>query len=69
MKIYSRTLLVSALMLIGACGQKGPLIVQQPTQVSVVENKADEKAENTEREVSQDEPVLNIQTDETSAIR
>ena len=69
MKIYSRTLLLSTLILIGACGQKGPLIVQQPSQASVVENKADEKAENTEREVSQDEPVINIQTDETSASR
>ena len=69
MKIYSRTLLLSVLMLIGACGQKGPLIIQQPSKASVVENKADEKAEKTEREVSKDEPVLNIQTDETSAIR
>ena len=67
-------LLVSSLLLlsISACGQKGPLILEAPAKpvvtstTSAASTQSDEKAEV---EVPQDEPVLNIQTDETSTAR
>ena len=67
MKIYSRLLLLSALTLMSACGQKGPLILQEPSKAST--QASENKQVDIEREVSQDEPVLDIQTDDTSSNR
>ena len=64
-------LLVGSLLLLSACGQKGPLILEEtvtkPTSVSA--SPSSQSTEKTDVEVPQDEPVLNIQVDETSTAR
>ncbi len=69
MKFYSRILLLSALLLVAACGQKGPLIVERPASASTQVTSPNAVDEANEREVSQDESVLNIQTDDSSSTR
>ena len=63
-------LFVASLLLLSACGQKGPLILEErvttPASVSSSTTQTDEKADV---EVLQDEPVLNVQTDDASTAR
>ena len=65
-------LFVASLLLLSACGQKGPLILEErvtkPASVSASSSptQTDEKADV---EVLQDEPVLNVQTDDASTAR
>lgn len=51
--------------LLVACGQKGPLIVEVPSQTTG----GSTVPEVVEKEVSEDEPVINIQTDDNSSAR
>lgn len=62
-------LLVSGLLLLllNACGQKGPLILESPTTKTA--SVSNQNVEKTEVEVPQGDPVLKIQTDETSTAR
>ena len=57
-------LIAASMLLASACGQKGPLIVEVPTSVP-----GSTQVESVEKEVSQDDPIINVQTDESSTAR
>jgi len=60
----------SLFLLLSACGQKGPLIIDAPTtRVIPVSTSSPATPQTTEVEVLQDEPVLNTQTNEKSTAR
>jgi len=61
-------LLVSSLLL-AACGQKGPLTLENTATPVSTSSASTQTVEKTDGDVSQDESVLNIQTDETSTAR
>ena len=53
--------LLTLILTLSACGQKGPLIVETPQR--------NDATQSSEQEVSQGESVLNTQTEETSPTR
>ena len=65
MKKTMKLILCCWVFLLVACGQKGPLIVEVPTKTTG----SSTIPEVVEKEVSEDEPVINIQTDDNSSAR
>jgi len=72
MKKNTQVLLIGSLLLLSACGQKGPLIVETPvTKPASISTPSTTTSgvEEAEVEVQQDESILNIQTDEKATAR